>query len=168
MAIPSWPRWPPRRKIRPIMIDIGILITGITAALAFLPGRGKWLRHLLVISWLASLIAAAAGASMASVVFMLTVLDMIIAGAALAICTNDPSRYDARLIGAISMMLMPAHWIMAWSEGTASWALYAASCNGAFVVQCLIVGGWLDGVGRRLGRLFGRAGAVRSVRGGGR
>lgn len=168
MATPIWSRSPQHRKTRPIMIDAGLLITGIAAALAFLPGRGKWLRHLLVISWLATLLAAAMGASMSSVVFLLTMLDMVIAGAALAITTHNPARYDARVVGAVSMMLMPAHWVMAWSEGAANWTLYAAACNGAFVVQCLIVGGWLDGVGRRLGRLFNRAGAVRSVRGGGR
>lgn len=150
------------------MLDLGILITGAAAALAFIPGRGKWLRHLLVISWIATAVAAGAGASMAAVVFLLTMLDMTIAGAALVVSTNDPARYDARVVGALSMGMMPAHWVMAWSEGMADWTLYASACNAVFVIQCLIVGGWLDGVGRRLGRIFGRGGAVRPVRGGGR
>jgi len=150
------------------MIDLGLLITGLAAAAAFLLGRGKWLRNLLFISWLMMAVESLTGVSMAGVVFSMTIMDMIIAGAALAVSTNDPSRYDARAVGAISMAMMPAHWIMAATQGGGNWVLYAAAANAGFVLQCLIVGGWLNGVGRRLGRLVGRDGSIRPIRGGGR
>lgn len=156
------------RKTRRIMIDLGLIVTGVAAASAFLFGRGRWLRNLLFISWLMMAVESLMGVSMAGVVFSMTMMDMIIAGAAVAVATNDPTRYDARAIGAISMALMPAHWVMAATHGAPNWVLYAAACNAGFVLQCLIVGGWLNGVGRRLGRLFGRDGAVRPIRGGGR
>ena len=148
------------------MFDLGILITGAAAGLAFVPGRGKWLRHLLVISWAATAIAAGSGVSMAGVVFIMAMCDLVIAGAAVTIATNDPNRIDARFVGGLSMALMPLHWVMAWSQGSASWLLYASACNAAFVIQCLTVGGWLDGVGRSLGRFFHRFRPVRSLRDG--
>ena len=150
------------------MIDFGLIVTGIAAASAFLLGRGRWLRNLLFISWLMMAVESLMGVSMAGVVFSMTMMDMIIAGAALAVATNDPTRYDARAVGAISMAMMPAHWVMAATQGAPNWVLYAAACNAGFVVQCLIVGGWLNGVGRRIGRLVNRDGTVRPIRGGGR
>lgn len=160
--------WPQPRKIRRIMIDLGLLVTGVAAAAVFLTGRGRWLRNLLFISWLMMVVEAFMGVSMAGVVFSMTMMDMLIAGAAVAIATNDPTRYDARAVGVISMAMMPAHWVMAVSNGAPNWMLYAAACNAGFVLQCLIVGGRLNGVGRRLGRLVNRNGAVRAIRGGGR
>jgi len=148
------------------MFDLGILITGAAAGLAFVPQRGKWLRHLLVISWVGTAVAAAVGVSMSGIVFMIAMFDLIIAGAAVTIATNDPDRVDARFVGGLSMALMPLHWVMAWSQGNASWLLYASACNGVFVIQCLTVGGWLDGVGRGLGRFFHRFRLVRPLRNG--
>lgn len=150
------------------MVDVGLLVTGVAAAAAFLMGRGKWLRNLLFISWLMMAVESLMGVSMAGVVFSMTMMDLIIAGAAVAVATNDPTRYDARAVGAISIAMMPAHWIMAATHGGANWTLYVAAANAGFVLQCLIVGGWLNGVGRRLGRLVGRDGTVRPFRGGGR
>lgn len=150
------------------MLDVGILATGIAAALAFLPGRGKWLRHLLLISWTATAVAATLGVSMAGIVFIMTMLDLVIAAAALTISTHDQSRLDARFVGGVSMALMPLHWVMSWSEGGASWTLYAAACNAGFILQCLIVGGWLNGVGRGLGRFLHRIRPLHFLRGGGR
>ena len=150
------------------MMDLGLIVTGIAAAAAFLLGRGKWLRNLLFISWLMMAVESLMGVSMAGVVFSMTMMDLIIAGAAVAVATNDPTRYDARAVGAISMAMMPAHWVMAATQGGGNWTLYAAAANAGFVLQCLIVGGWLNGVGRRLGRLVGRDGSVRPIRGGGR
>lgn len=148
------------------MLDIGILVTGMAAALGFFPRRGKWLRHLLVISWAAVAIAAGAGVTMAGIVFIMAMCDLVIAGAVVVIATNDPNRIDARFVGGLSMALMPGHWAMAWSEGQADWLIYVSACNAGFVIQCLIVGGWLDGVGRALGRFFHRLRPVRSLRDG--
>ena len=150
------------------MVDAGIIITGVSAAAVFLTGRGRWLRNLLFISWLMMAVETLMGVSMAGVVFSMTMMDMLIAGAAVAIATNDPTRYDARAVGAVSMAMMPAHWVMAATQGAPNWMLYAAACNAGFVLQCLIVGGWLNGVGRRIRRLVNRNGAVRSIHGGGR
>ena len=150
------------------MFDIGIFLTGAMAALAFLSWRGKWLRHLLVISWAATATAAALGVSMAGFVFLMTMLDLIIAGAAVVIATNKPTRVDARVVGGVSIAHMPVHWVMAFSQGAADWTLYAAILNTGFIVQCLIVGGWLNGVGRSLGRFLHRLSPVRFLRGGGR
>lgn len=65
------------------------------------------------------------------------------------------------------MALMPAHWIMSVSQGEANWLLYATICNAAFVVQCFIVRGWLDGVGRSVGAFIARLSPVRLFRDGG-
>lgn len=140
------------------LIDPGLLITGVAVFIAFGWGRGRWLRHLLLLSWLATTLGAFIGAEMASVVFTATMMDFIVAGGALVITTHDPNRMDARAIGAISMSLMPAHWVVSMAQGLPhfGWMLYAGACNAGFVLQCLIVRGWLDGVGRSIGRFVGR------------
>lgn len=149
-------------------MDIGLLVTGAAVILAYHKGRGTWLRRLLLISWAASFGATLANAPMSSTVFMMTVMDGLIAGVALTICTRDPNRYDARAVGAVSMAMMPAHWVMAATQGAPNWTLYAAACNAGFVFQCLIAGGWLDGMGRSVGRLFRWRGPSNSVRDRGR
>lgn len=136
--------------------DIGLTVTFLAVAPAFWFGRGKWLRHLLLLSWLTVTLEKIAEIQMATIVFSMTVLDLMIAGAALVVATHDHARYDARVIGSISMALMPGHWVMAATQGAGSWTLYAAAVNAGFVLQCLVIGGWLDGVGRSIGRLFAR------------
>lgn len=138
------------------MIDIGILVTGIAAGTAFVWGRGKWLRHLLLLSWASIAVAATGGAQMSTIVFLMTMMDLIIAGTAVSIVTHDPKRNDARIVGAVSMALMPAHWVVAMTQGEIDWTLYASAVNAAFVIQCLIVRGWLDGLGRSIARIVSR------------
>lgn len=149
-------------------MDLGIIATGIAAITAFGWGRGKFLRNIVLISWIGSAFGWLAGAKMPSVVMFSTIMDFAIAGAALAISTRDHLRYDARIIGGLSMALMPAHWIMAATQGAPNWGLYAAACNATFIVQCLIVRGWMDGVGRGIGHFFGRGRDIPALRRGGR
>lgn len=139
-----------------IVPDVGVLATEAAVLPAFAFGRGIWLRHLLLISWTMSAAEFLAQTPMATVVFSYTMMDLTIAGAALGRVTHDPARTDAKLIGAVSMALMPAHWIVSAAQGHVNWPLYAAGCNAGFVLQCLIVGGWLDGLGRRTARFFAR------------
>lgn len=148
--------------------DLGIFITGIVAAPAFVYGRGTWLRHLLAMAWVMTTIETLAGVSKDAVVFSITMADLVIAGAALIRVTQDPTRTGAKVVGGISMALMPAHWFMSASQGLPPWWAYASICNAAFVLQCLIIGGWLDNVGRSTGRFFARLSPVHLFRRGGR
>ena len=150
------------------MIDLGLLVTGIAALIAFLWGRGKSLRPLLLVSWAVAFMGSALDVNMATTVFMLAAMDLIIAGAALLIVTHDPSRTDAKIIGGISMALMPAHFTMSAAHGAADWTIYAAALNAGFVLQCLIVRGWMDGVGRTANRFWNRLVPVHLHRNGGR
>lgn len=145
-------------------MDLGILVTGLAAWAAFLFGRGVWLRHLLLLSWSVALIEWLAVAWMPTVVLTNALMDLAIAGMALARVTHDPARVDAKLVGGISMALMPAHWVVSATQGRIVWPLYAVACNAGFVLQCLIVGGWLDGLGRRSVRIFSRLHPVRLLR----
>ncbi len=145
-------------------MDIGILVTGLAVVAAFICGKGKYLRHVLLLSWAIVSILALSGVKMSLIVLAMAAIDISIAGIAVAIATNDPARYDARLVGAASMALMPAHWAMSITQGNADWTLYAAACNAVFVLQCLIVGGWLDGLVSGVGRFFRRLHPLRSLR----
>lgn len=144
--------------------DIGILATGIAAALALVLGRGVWLRHLLAIAWTMVTIETLAGVPKDAMVFSIAVTDLVIALAALARATQDRSRIDARWIGAISLLLMVAHWLMSVSQGLPPWWLYASIVNIGFILQCLIIGGWLDHVGRSVGRVVARLNPVHLFR----
>jgi hypothetical protein len=152
------------------LVDPGLLITGAAVFIAFGWGRGKWLRHLLLLSWVTSVIGAFVGATMSTLVFNAIVMDFVVAGGALIVTTRDPCRIDARMVGGISIALMPAHWVVSWNGGLAAfgWVLYAGACNAGFVLQCLIVRGWLDGVGRGIGRFVGRFVPVSLFHDGGR
>lgn len=119
---------------------------------------------LLLAVWTVPLALLAAEARMATFVFTAAVLNMAIAGVALLIVTRNPARYEARIVGGVSMAIMPAHWIMSVSSGGADWTIYAAACNIGFAFQCLVAGGWLDGLGRRIGRFFTRLRPVHSLR----
>lgn len=149
-------------------MDYGLLITGAAVVAAFSFGRGKWIRHLLLVSWLIVLMLAFYGATMATFVGVMAGLDITIAAVALAVATHNPRRVDAKMIGGISMALMPAHWTMAITGGAVDWRLYASICNGAFVLQCLVIGGWLDGVGRSLGDFIRWTNPLRLLRNRGR
>jgi hypothetical protein len=150
------------------LIDVGLIVTGPAAVAAFgwgkerWPGSGRWLRHLLLMSWVASAFCAASVANMATVVLVAVLIDAAIAFAAVAVLTNDRTRNDARTVGVISLALMPAHLTVSIYEGLTyqGWALYAGGCNAAFIAQCLIMRGWLDGLGRTIAGFFGR---VRSL-----
>jgi hypothetical protein len=89
---------------------------------------------------------------------MAAILDLFIGFVAVVISTIDPTRLDARIVGGISICLMPAHSVVSFGHGLSDigWIVYAATCNGAFVVQCLVTGGWLDGMGRGVSRFLSR------------
>lgn len=158
-------------------MDIGILVTGAASLLAVCggglclsplrPGDNPSLRATLACSWIVTVVEQSLVANMAMVVFSMALLDLVIAGAALIIATHDRTRYDARLIGGLSMALMPAHWIMSASHGRPNWAAYAMGCNIVFILQCLIAGGWLNGVGRRIAGFINRVRPVLHFRNGG-
>lgn len=149
------------------MVDIGFLATG-TAIGASIGARGGWLWRVLAASWAVSLAVSLAGANMAETVLTMILMDFAIASVSLTIATFDRGRYDARAIGMASIAMMPGHWVMSVSHGAPDWTLYMAACNGGFVFQCLIAGGWLNGMGRRIHRFFDRRSLSDSVRGGGR
>lgn len=152
-------------------MNIGLTVASLAVALGV--GRAAWeerdvtLPGVLLGVWAVPFGLLAADARMATFVFTAAVLDMVIGAAALLIVTRDPSRYDARVVGGISMAIMPAHWMMSVSNGTANWTIYAIACNTAFVAQCLIAGGWFDGMGRRISRFIARLRPVHSLRDGG-
>lgn len=137
-------------------MDFGLAITGLAAITAAVWGRGQWLKHVLFAAWAVTVAISVAGANMAATVFTLTTLDLIIAAAALIIVTHNPDRTDAKIIGGISMLMMPMHLWMSAASGRADWTMYATVLNGGFIVQCLIVRGWLDGVGRTANRFVNR------------
>lgn len=138
------------------MIDLGVLFTGIAAVACFVFGRGMWMRNVLLMSWMVTLCMALSGIGKGFVVLSAVTLDFIIAGTALARVTHDPTRADARVVGCLSMMLMPAHLVMSASLGKVNWTIYAVSCNFVFILQCLTAGGWLDGLGRDIAGFFDR------------
>ncbi|MXP24803.1 hypothetical protein GRI39_01920 [Altererythrobacter indicus] len=137
-------------------MDMGILITGLMAALIAKSGRGKRLRSILVIGWLAVFFASLSHLRMSSIVALLAIIDLIIAGVALRIATHDPSRMDARCVGMLSLFCMPAHWVQSVSGGSFDWNLYAGFLNAIFIIQCLIVRGWMDGLGNSISRFIRR------------
>jgi len=139
-----------------MMIDIGLLFTGFAAFACFAFGRGKWMRHVLLISWLVTAMEVFFGVKTSFVVLTLACLDLMVAGTALIRVTHDPSRNDVRVVGGLSMMLMPAHFIMSASLGKVNWTLYASACNTVFILQCLTAGGWLDGLGRGIAGFISR------------
>lgn len=151
-------------------MDVGLTLT----ALAGLLGMGRAvhkrrdiaLPSVLLAVWTVPVALLAAEARMATFVFTAAVLNLAIAGLALLIVTRDPSRYDARTVGGLSMAIIPAHWIMSVSSGGADWTIYALACNIVFATQCLVAGGWFDGLGRRARRFFSRLRPVHSLRDG--
>lgn len=147
------------------MTDIGIILTGIIAVACFLFGRGEWLRHVLLMSWLVTLSESLGGVSRDLTVLTMAVLDLTVAGVALARVTHDPTRRDAQVVGGLSMALMPAHFVISASLGNVNWTLYASACNLVFILQCLTAGGWLDGMGRGITGFVDRFSPVRSLRG---
>lgn len=147
--------------------DVGVTVTFPFAGVALWTGRGTWLRHLLAIYWTANAILLLTNTIMATVVASYAVFDLVISGTAVLVLTRDRTRRDAQVIGAISMALMPFHWVMAASHGRADWLPYASILNAAFALQCLIIAGLLDGLGRSISRFFGRLRAANPfVRGG--
>jgi hypothetical protein len=153
-------------------MDYGLVLTGcITLAgilRCVLRHRDPTLPSVLLSLWGVSFALVGAGARMSTFVFCAATLNMIVAGIALIIVTRKPTRLDARIVGGLSLAIMPAHWVMSVSGGTANWTVYALSCNIVFISQCLVAGGWLDGVGRRVAGLFLGLRPLRRFRNGGR
>lgn len=150
------------------MIDVGILFTGMAAAVCLAYGKGIWLRRVLFIAWLASMLLAMMGQTRGVVVAGMASIDLIVAMIALVRFTQDNHKREAQIVGGLSMCLMPAHFIMAASHGRADWTIYISACNAVFVLQCLVAGGWLDGVGRSIAVIWRGVRPVRSFRDGGR
>lgn len=146
-------------------MDIGLTITGLALIAALIPKGGSLLmRSALAISWIVTMLSVFGQATMPEIVMTMAALDIFIAMVALRIVTNDNKRYDARVIGGLSMALMPAHWIVAATEGAVDWTIYAVACNAVFSAQCLIAGGWFDQLGRSIGDIFHRFRPIRSIR----
>jgi len=150
------------------MIDAGIALTGFAAASCLAFGRGQWLRRVLFAAWLSGALLTAGGATKSEYVLGMASIDLAIAVVALVRFTQDTSKREAQIVGALSMAMMPAHFIMAASHGAADWTLYASACNAIFVLQCLTAGGWLDGLGRGIAGIWNRVHPVRHLRDGGR
>jgi len=150
------------------MTDIGILATGLTASACIAFGRSVWIGRVLFGAWLFGALASLLGAGVSMTVLIAACLDMSIAIVALVRFTQDTSKRDAQMVGAMSMALMPAHFIMAVSHGAADWTIYVSAANAIFVLQCLTAGGWLDGVGRGIAGIWHRVHPVRHLRDRGR
>ena len=153
-------------------MDYGLVLTGLLAAAGVvrcaLKSRDLSLPCVLVSLWGASLALVAADARMSTFVFCAAMLNMIVSGIALVIVTRHPWRMDARIVGGLSLAIMPAHWIMSVSKGDGDWTIYALSCNFVFTMQCLVSGGWLDGMGRRAAGLVSGVWPLYRLRGGGK
>lgn len=147
-------------------MDIGLTVTGFALIAAFTPAHSgqMLLRSALAISWIVTMLSVFGQATMPAVVMSMAALDIFIALVALLIVTNDNTRYDARVIGGLSMALMPAHWMVSVTGGAVDWTIYAVACNAVFSAQCLIAGGWFDWLGRSIGNFFDRLWPVSSVR----
>lgn len=150
------------------MIDPGLAITGFAAAFCLAFGRGRWLRRVLFIAWLAGAVLAMMGQTRSIVVAGMASIDLVVAMIALVRLTQNPDKREAQVVGGLSMGLMPTHFIMAASQGHADWTLYVSACNAVFVLQCLVAGGWLDGVGRGIADIWRRLRPVFLLRDGGR
>lgn len=150
------------------MIDLGIIITGVSAGVCLAYGKGMWLRRVLFLAWLAGVGLAELAQVRSVTVAGMASIDLIVAMIALVRFTQDNHKREAQIVGGLSMCLMPAHFVMAASRGHADWTLYASACNAVFVLQCLVAGGWLDGVGRSIADIWRGVRPVRSFRDGGR
>lgn len=139
------------------MIDLGLLITGLAAFAALFFGKGHVTRHVLFVAWAIGFATSFLGAPKAGVVLSLAISDLLITGISVIAVHHDDKRVDSRLVGGLSLLLMPAHFAMSASQGAASWILYVSCCNAIFVLQCLVVGGWADDLGRRLWSFIHRA-----------
>ena len=150
------------------MIDIGVIVTGFCVLSCLLAGRDTWLCGALALSWSATAVMVMAGAGKDVFVLAFSALDMLIALTSLTRFTLDHSNHGAQVVAGMSLAMMPPHFLMSASLGNVNWTLYASACNLVFVLQCLVAGGWLDGVGRRIADFRGRFRSVHRLRGGGR
>lgn len=150
-------------------MDAGLVLTvlALVACLArsAVKRRDPTLPCVLLSLWATSLALAAADAQMATFVFTAALLNLAVSGIALALVIRDPGRMDARAVGGLSLAIMPAHFVMSASNGTANWTIYAWACNVIYIAQCLVAGGWLDGLGRRVAGLVSRLRPVSLFRG---
>lgn len=164
------------------MFDTGLFVTALALVAAFVPQSDKatierharrssiLLRHVLLLNWLTVTLASLLSQPMPTMVFIAAMNDFIIACTGVVIGIRNPGRVDARAVGMISMALMPAHWWVSMRHGLPEWGwfIYALGQNIAFISQCLIAGGWMDGLGRAAVRFFSRLGPLPGFRGGGR
>lgn len=150
-------------------MDFGIGLTGLALAVCLvrsaLKKRDPTLPCVLLALWTAALALWAAEARMATFVFSAAMLNLMIAGVAVVMATHEPGRIDTRVVGFLSLLSMPLHFGMSASEGALNWKFYAWSCNVIYITQCLVAGGWLDGLGRRIAGFFGRLQPVHLFRG---
>lgn len=120
-------------------------LTLLAAAMAFALRQGVLTGLLLyawILSFLASLVAPATWLT-----GVLAVIEMMVALGGLMLWTQHHNQ-KARLVSAISMVLLCAHFGYSATRGTGSWSLYAWILNLGFGLQCLTAGGGLDGLGR--------------------
>ena len=141
-------------------MDPGLVLTAL--ALIACLGRAAWKRRdptlpvVLLAMWTTALSLSAADARMATFVFTAALLNLAVSGIALAITIHAPERLDARAVGGLSLVTFTGHFPMSLSNGGADWTIYAWSCNIIYITQCLVAGGWLDGLGRSIAGFFAR------------
>lgn len=150
-------------------MDPGIVLSGLALAACLarsaVKKRDPTLPCVLLALWTAALALVAAEARMATFVFSAAMLNLMVSGIAVAMAIREPDRIDPRVVGFLSLLSMFPHFAMSASEGALNWTFYAWSCNMIYIAQCLVAGGWLDGLGRRIAGFFGRLQPVHLFRG---
>lgn len=139
------------------------LLAGLLVGLAIVRrhaamGRPDWCAWTLAAGLCASLLLAESGAW--SIMPGAATIDALTCLAMLALWTRFTSM-RAWMIGIIGMAKCAAHLAQYLADPVhISW-WYFFAINGAFLVQVLVAGGWIDAVGIRLDRLFARLAPVR-------
>lgn len=121
-------------------------------------GRPDWCAWTLAAGLCASLLLAESGAW--SIMPGAATIDAVTCLVMLALWTRFTSM-RAWMIGFIGLAKGVAHLAQYLADPQQiTWAYFIA-INGAFLVQVLVAGGWIDAVGNRLDRLFARLAPVR-------
>lgn len=133
------------------------------ATLAFAAGA-VWIKRdalcwTLLIAWAASFAFAGLVKTemlpIGMIPFGATMIDVAIAIMAIMLWTEHDSQ-RARIVGAISLVKLIAHFAISVHFGSGDWFFYALLVNVGFIVQCLFAGGWIYGVVDFLNRISPR------------
>ncbi|QIG80000.1 hypothetical protein [Stakelama tenebrarum] len=145
------------------LFDVGIMITGAAVIPAFFFGRGHWMRHALLLYWVASAAVTMADVSRSTHVLTYATINIVIFAIGLVRFTTDRANHRAWRVGIISLATMPAHLTYSATMGQGDWGLYALFVNGCMLAQCIVAGGWLDGMGQRVSSFRRRFRGVRRM-----